>query len=100
MVFAIVALDDGIALLLYGFANSIAHILIDNQRFSWATAIGKPLYEIFGSALLGIIFAILLKLILKYLSKEHKEKGLLLSLTIGFILLIIAVAEPLKLDLL
>ena len=99
MVFAIVALDDGIALLLYGFANSSAHVLLNHQGFSWATAVFKPLYEIFGSAVLGILAALLLKLILKYLSQKVKEKGLLLSLTIGIILLIISVSAPLHLDL-
>ncbi len=99
MVFAIVALDDGLALLLYGFANSISKIIVSGENFSISAAVLKPLYELGGSAFVGIIMAFIFKGIL-YLTRKYKhERELMLSFTFGSILLIIAVSNILKLDL-
>ncbi len=99
MVFAIVALDDGLALLLYGFANAIARILIAHKEFSIMSAVFKPLYEIGGSAALGITIAYIYRVLLDLTRKHKHEKDLMLSFTFGSIILIIAVSLQFKLDL-
>ncbi len=92
MIFAIVALDDGLALLLYGFANAIAKILVEHRAFSLYEGILKPLYSIGGAALLGILVAIIFRLILDATRKQKHEQDLMLSFTFGSIILIIALS--------
>ncbi|MCD6115849.1 cation:proton antiporter [bacterium] len=99
MVFAIVALDDGLALLLYGFANSISKVIISGQGFSVTAALLKPMYEIIGSMVLGSIVAFIFKGILDLTKKYKHERDLMLSFTFGSILLIIALSNLFKLDL-
>lgn len=52
-IFAIVALDDGLALVLYGFAIAFAEMLLGGEPFSLNLILQGPLREIFGSILLG-----------------------------------------------
>ncbi|RKX91576.1 MAG: cation:proton antiporter [Spirochaetes bacterium] len=99
MVFAIVALDDGLALLLYGFANAIARILIAHKGFSIMSAIIKPLYEIGGSAALGIGIAFIYRYLLDITGRYRHEKDLMLSFTFGSIVLIIALSLKFGFDL-
>jgi len=99
MVFAIVALDDGLALLLYGFANSIAKVVLAGKGFSFTLAVLKPLYEIFGSAALGILVAFIFRFILDLTKKHKHERELMLSFTFGSIMLIIALSNMFNLDL-
>jgi NhaP-type Na+/H+ or K+/H+ antiporter len=65
-VLAIVALDYGLALFLYGFASSVADLLSGNAGFSPMNALGKPLYYILGSIILGALvgsaYAIVLRI--------------------------------------
>ena len=42
-VLAIVALDDGLALLLYGFASSVADLYSGNTGFSLLNALGREI---------------------------------------------------------
>ena len=99
MIFAIVALDDALALALYSFASSIARVLLSDKGFSILHTIGIPLYEIVGSALLGIIVAYIFRTILDLMKKNKLADGLLLSFTFGCILLIIALSSLLGLEL-
>lgn len=76
-VLGIVALDDGLALLLFAFASSIAPGML-GARSSLLSAVGKPVYEIGMGILVGIIFGfILIKILRKY---AEKEKILVFSL--------------------
>jgi len=56
-ILAIVGLDDALALIVYGFASAYAKMLIvgGSNNFSIAEVLYKPLLEIFGSMLLGIV---------------------------------------------
>ncbi len=99
MVFAIVALDDGLALLLYGFASAIAGSLLTSDGFSIINAVIKPIYEIGGAAALGIGVAFIYRLLLDLTSKYKQERDLILSFTFGSIVLIIAIALKFNLDL-
>jgi Kef-type K+ transport system membrane component KefB len=95
MVFAIVALDDGLALLLYGFASSIAKVLLSSESISLSVAVGLPLYEILGSSLLGIVIGVALRQILRV----TRERELILGFALGSILLAVGLSELLDVDL-
>ena len=81
-VLGIVALDDGLALLLFAIASSIAGKLIGNINGGMLKMIIHPLYEIGGSIIIGIVFGIILgKILIRYSEKER-----LLAFSIGTIL--------------
>ncbi|HNX26744.1 MAG TPA: cation:proton antiporter [Phycisphaerae bacterium] len=79
-VFAIVALDDGLALVLYGLAASFAKHLIgtDVSGRGLLASVGTACYELVGAAILGGIIGILLNFLLRFI-KEH-DKNLIFTL--------------------
>jgi Kef-type K+ transport system membrane component KefB len=94
-VMAIVALDDGLALLLYGFASSAADFLSGGAVFSLANALGKPLYHILGSIILGALVGSAYVVFLRL----FYNREMILSLCIGSLLSIIGICHYLDLDL-
>jgi CBS domain-containing protein len=94
-VMAIVALDDGLALLLYGFASSAADLLSGNAAFSLMNALGKPLYHILGSTILGALMGSLYAVVLRF----FYNREMILPLCIGGLLSIIGICHYLGLDL-
>ena len=91
----VVALDDGMAIILYAFAISIAGVLIkvgDNSIF-YQIAI-EPLVIILGSIILGAI----LGCFITGLTSRIKKRGSLLVLILGGILLCAGIAEQIKLS--
>jgi len=76
-VLGIVALDDGLALILFALASSIAPVMLGSHP-SVFSAISKPLYEIIMGIVIGLIFSLaLIKLLRKY---AEKDKILVFSL--------------------
>jgi len=94
-VLAIVALDDGLALLLYGFASSVADLLSGNAGFSLMNALGKPLYYILGSIILGALVGSAYAIVLRI----FYNREVILPLCIGGLLSIIGICHYLNLDL-
>jgi len=87
-IFGIVALDDGLALLLFVIAASIAGNLMGTEHTSVIAAFIKPVYEIFGAVFLGVISGWVLSRILR----KYSEKERLLAFSIGMVLLVIGIA--------
>jgi Kef-type K+ transport system membrane component KefB len=94
-VMAIVALDDGLALLLYGFASSAADFLSGGAVFSLMNALGKPLYHILGSIILGALVGSAYVVFLRL----FYNREMILPLCIGGLLSIIGICHYLDLDL-
>jgi Kef-type K+ transport system membrane component KefB/predicted transcriptional regulator len=82
-ILAIVALDDGLSLLLYGFAASLAAVLLGGGYGSWATNLLMPFWEILGAVALGLGIG----LILVFLTKRIEESQMLLAFALSSILL-------------
>jgi len=93
-VLGIVALDDGLALLLFAFAASVASVLIKSD-FTVMMMI-KPIIEIFGSIIIGLLLGLLLSKIIKAQTDEDK----ILVLSLGLILLNLGVTIAMGLDML
>jgi len=92
-VLAIVALDDGLALLLYGLASSIAAALIGKTDGSITTAILMAVFEIAGAVILGVLAGFSLSFILKRIRESDKA----LAFTVSSVLLVIGLSMTLKL---
>ncbi len=72
-ILAIVALDDGLALFLYGFAFAFANALVAGGGLSVKIMLLQPLFEIFGSLLLGIAIALIMNYILRWISSRDDQ---------------------------
>jgi|SRR5690554_2328295 len=90
---AIVALDDALAMTLYGLSTSVARILTGNSA-----SITKQLFftfiELFGAVATGLISGLLLN----YVLKRNREKERTLAFAVGVILLVIGIAIAVEID--
>ena len=78
-ILAIVALDDGLALFLYGFAFSFANVLVAGRDLSIKIMLVQPLIEIFGSLLLGILIALFVDQVLRLI--KTRDDRLVVNVT-------------------
>ena len=90
---AIVALDDALAMTLYGIGTGTAQILTGNSG-SILKELAKVSVNLLGALVLGIISALILKAILKWIHQPEKS----LAFAIGLLLLLISLAIYLDID--
>ncbi|MDZ8118010.1 cation:proton antiporter [Pontiella agarivorans] len=94
-IIAIVALDDALAMTLYGLGTSIATILVQGSGHSiWATLL-HTFVELGGAILLGVICGFVLDYVLSYLPQSEKRLGI----SIGLLLVCIGLAVAFHMDL-
>ena len=74
-ILAIVALDDGLALILYGFAFAIAQALLSGSGFAAGAVVFGPLREIVSSLALGCGAGFLLDRLLHPRQKAGRSSG-------------------------
>ncbi|AGF77513.1 Kef-type K+ transport system, membrane component [Desulfocapsa sulfexigens DSM 10523] len=67
---AIVAIDNGLAIILFGFAVSLTHQIIGQSEIPLIFAIGNGFLEIFLSLLLGWVTGFCLETVLRRLKKD------------------------------
>ncbi len=70
-ILAIVALDDGLALILYGFAFAFAGVLVEGGPLSFNVMLLQPFIEIFGALFLGAAIAFFLDRILRLIDNTE-----------------------------
>ncbi len=88
-ILGIVVLDDGLALLLFAVACSIAGILIGHGGGGgFLEAILHSFYEIAGAVVLGLLLGMVLSMILK----RRAEKERILAFSLGMVLLVIGLS--------
>jgi len=92
---SIVALDDALALILYGLVSVFSKAMLQHQHFSLLRSIGWPVIEILKSILLGVSVA----LILIWFIKKLKEKSIVIAVTFSSITIVVGLAMVWKLDL-
>jgi len=95
-VLGIVALDDGLALILFAIASSLAGMLSGNVDKSGWRVFVNPIYEIGVSILIGVAAGFILNKLLKKYSEEPR----LLAFTIGTVLLTTGFALAIHVDML
>jgi len=93
-VLAIVALDDGLALLIFGFAGSAASAITGSGESSLLAGILTPLCEIIGAIVLGVLTGMVLVFVLKYILEPDK----ILAFTLASVMLIIGLSSALHVD--
>lgn len=91
---AIVALDDALAMTLYGLGTSIASILVQGGGQSVGAALGMTALELGGAVLLGVLCGFVLDAMMHYLPQTERRLGL----SIGVLLLCIGLAVAFHVD--
>lgn len=92
---AIIALDDALALILYGLVSVFSKALILDQPFSWWEGLAIPLLEIGECVGLGVISAVIVVKMWRYI----KEEALIISFILGIICAGVGFSTYLNLDL-
>ncbi len=92
---SIIALDDGLALVIYGLVSVFSKAMILGQKFSWWQGLGVPILEILECLALGALSA----LFVVKVSKHIKEETLLISFIFGVICAGVGLSMYLHLDL-
>lgn len=91
---SIVALDDALALLIYGFASVFARSLIVHENPSILSTMAVPLIQIVSSVAIGAIAGF----VLHKISKNARDKGRMLSYALGTIILVVGLSIYFKVD--
>ncbi len=93
-ILAIVALDDGLALLLYGFAGSFAGVLLGGGQGGWTASLVTPVWEIVGAVILGAAAGAILVFIFRRVEESEK----VLTFTIASVMLAIGLSIILEVE--
>jgi len=96
MVLGIVALDDGLALVLFAVASSLAGSLLGNSQEGALRIFVHPLYEIGMSVSLGAVSGFILSRLLK----KYSERERLLAFCVGAVLFVCGLALAIHVDML
>lgn len=80
---SVVALDDAVALIAFGFAVAIVNMMQNPGETSVVLSILKPVGEILGSLLTGFLLGLAFKFPLRYFKKDSNR----LIITCGFVFL-------------
>jgi len=91
---SVVALDDAVALIAFGFSMAVVNTLLHPGQISVAMSILMPFIEIIGSIILGFVLGFLFNVPLKFFLKESNRT----IITVGFVLLGSALATMLNLS--
>lgn len=91
---SVVALDDAVALIAFGFAMAAVNVIQHPGEGSMLMSIVSPLVEIVGSVLLGFVLGVLFTVPLRYFKKDSNR----LIITVGFVFLGSALATMLGLS--
>ncbi len=94
-IIAIVALDDALAMTLYGLGTSIASILANTGGESVGAAMLHTFIDLGGAILLGIAAGFVLNAMMHYMHQNEKRLGI----SIGILLLCIGLAVAFDMDL-
>ncbi|MCK4625931.1 MAG: cation:proton antiporter [Phycisphaerae bacterium] len=93
-IFAVIALDDALALIMFSIAASIAGKIIHSGSGGIMAALGHAGYELFGAAVLGIAVGFILNFVLRRLRDRDKS----LAFIIGAMALVIGLTMALDLS--
>lgn len=69
---AIVAIDNGLAIMIFGFSVSLTHQIIGQADIPIVVAIGNGLFEIILSLVLGLVTGLCLEIVLRKLKNEEE----------------------------
>jgi Kef-type K+ transport system membrane component KefB/predicted transcriptional regulator len=81
--YAVVGLDDGLAIIIFALAVALARLLFTNTAISVVSILKGPIFEIFGSIILGGVIGVLAGYFIRKVSGEEN----ILAVSLGSILI-------------
>lgn len=93
-IIAIVALDDALAMTLYGLGSSLANILTQGGGGSIVGTLLHTGLELFGAIAVGAMFGFVLNAMMRYMPQTERRLGI----SVGIILLCIGASVAFNLD--
>lgn len=84
----VVALDDGVCIIAFGVASTLAQNMIQGGAFSMMNMVGKPIIQIFSALALGIVAGIIMVKAMSFM----KNQGQIQVAFIGVIFLLAAIS--------
>ena len=94
IILGIVALDDGLALLLFAFASSVAGSLTGSGSGGSLAVFFAPVYEVGGAILLGLIVGA----VFCFSIKRTNDEDSILAFSVGAVILLLGIAKLLEVD--
>jgi len=91
---SVVALDDAVALIAFGFSMAIVNLIQNPGQSSLIMSVGLPIIEIVGSVVIGLVLGSLFTVPLRFFKKDSNR----MIITVGFIFLGSALASMLGLS--
>lgn len=91
---SIVALDDALALIIYGFASAFARSVIIHQKMSLMMTMAVPVFQILGSILIGAAIGYILHKIVSRI----RDRDYILPVVLGAILMAVGLSIFVKVD--
>lgn len=88
---SVVAIDDATALVLFGINSAVAQAILHPENLSITQSIISPIWEIFGSLIIGLVIGMLFCIPLRWFKKDGNR----LSIIIGFVFLAVGLSEML-----
>jgi Kef-type K+ transport system membrane component KefB len=82
-VLAVVALDDGMAIMAFALVAGFGPLLFSGGGMSLPEIIGPPLYDIVGSLLLGLLFALIFIFLWRLLRRKRVHKALVVFIFVA-----------------
>ena len=80
---SVVALDDAVALMAFGFAMAIVNTMQNPEQNSIIMSVVSPLIEIFGSIAVGFVLGLIFTIPLRFFKKDSNRT----IITVGFVFL-------------
>lgn len=82
MLLTVVALDDAVALIAFGFAATIVRVMVNHTAFS-VISILQPLYEVGLSFALGLGLSFIMLLLLRWFKKTRNRICVIIAIVLG-----------------
>ena len=92
--FAIIALDDALSLIIYGFASVFAKSMLTKVDFTFLHSVVMPLFDLAKSCLVGVLCGVAFSGLLRYI----KDKERIFAFSLAVIIFTVGLAIFFKLD--
>jgi Kef-type K+ transport system membrane component KefB len=93
--YAVVGLDDGLAIMIYAFAAAVARIFLLGENISFLSVLKGPTIEIIGAVILGGIIGV----VLGYFVRKIHRNNEILAVSLGAILVCAGLSKHFHLSL-
>ncbi|MGB4661101.1 MAG: cation:proton antiporter [Mobilitalea sp.] len=82
MLMSVVAIDDAVALIGFGFATTIVNMMSSNHSTNILLSILSPIYQIIISFIVGFVVCIIMKLIFRWFKKSSNRLCIIVALVL------------------